>query len=410
MGESMSGSIPEKAYLSIGKSGGDCLDFSIAFAPEGGSNHLAGLFSGEIEGHFYHGVGMGNPTVYDFGQLVALGESNGKPGYGTVTTASGMSATHVLILSLFKDGGKKKGRLLYSPALYGGTFNLFFKLLPRIGVKCQMIENPKSLNSWKKHLGKKEDVLFVETPSNPKLEVFDIKKLADLAHEHNAILVVDNTIATFAIQQPLLYGADIVVVSASKAIGGRSEDLGGYFVASQDVMKILKQSEWVDTTRPVMSPRTAGYMIEGVASLHKRIVAHSQNAFLLANWLSQRPNVSGVYYPFIEQTDESHYDIACKQMKYGGPLLSFELCGDLKDAQKFVDSLVVAKQAPHIGDASHTLVIHPASTTHSRVPKEEREKLGISDTLIRVSVSAEDGETFSKIFDDFRRALEKIKR
>ena len=299
----------------------------------------------------------------------------------------------------------KNGCILYSTALYGGTYTLFTKTLPELAsVDTCCIVEPFNMDEWERQLSsKKVSFIIIETPSNPQCGIFNIQAFADLAHKYGALLVVDNTVATHALQKPLEHGADIVVTSVSKGLA-RSRALGGMLTGPEDIIETIRRGWW-QATRPIMDARVATLMLEGMQDVDERMMYHSYNALTLATHLENIPGIEWVYYPWL--TSHKNSDVAYRQMKAGGPLLAFEYGGSLEETCRLVDALTVPKIAPHI-TSDRTIVLHPASTIYARVPKADREKVGITDGLVRISAGRESGEDFQRLVEDFSNAANKM--
>lgn len=359
----------------------------------------AKIFAGEEKGYAYARCGEGNPTVRDFERAIAESESKSLEGYDAIATASGISAT--LLLTLYLASGDKR-EIVSSPFIYGGTYSQAAQYMPMLGIKCKMVNNPDDLNEWKNAITEQTAFVFIESISNPMVGVSKVEEIAELAHEKNTLLVCDNTVPTPELFKPLWYGADVVVHSVSKAVNGKSTGLGGVIVADEGMINKIRGS-WAVVVGAVMDPDCAKRMHQGLKTLKKRIYIHSANAFAIAKFLSERLEIAKVYYPFLPSSQ--YYEQALKQnMKAGGPLLAFELKGEMKDAIKFIESLKTVIHTTHLGH-NKTIATHPASTTHSKIPKEEREKLGISDTLIRISAGSENEKEFERVLKDIEKAL-----
>lgn len=359
----------------------------------------ARIFAGEERGYAYARCGEGNPTVRAFERQITHLEARYLDGYDAIASASGMAS--ISLLSLYLASGKKR-EIVSSPYIYGGTYSLFTQYLPKLGIRCKMVNDQDDIDEWKNAITEQTAFVFIESISNPLVGVSKVEEIAECAHEKDTLLVCDNTVPTPELFKPLWYGADVVVHSVSKAINGRSTGLGGVIVADERIIHKIRCS-WAVVVGAVMDPDCAQRMHRGLKTLPKRIYKHSDNALAIAKFLTARPEISQVYYPFLPQSP--YYEQALKQnMKSGGPLLAFELRGEIKDAIKFIESLKVIIHTTHLGH-NKTIATHPASTTHSKIPKEERERLGISDTLIRVSAGCEKEIGFEKVLEDIRRAL-----
>ncbi|GMQ95292.1 MAG: O-succinylhomoserine sulfhydrylase [Patescibacteria group bacterium] len=395
---------PHYSLVPPEKEVGYALYKSIAFGFKNAA-HGRGIFAGETDGYAYHGLGFGNPTVHEFERKMAEGEGSGDTAFDALATASGMSAIDLLTRFLCLAGDRKE--MVSSPKIYGGTYYYLNELAPKMGVGARFVSDPYDLEQWRSLITSRTACLLLETPANPHADVFDIAAYAKLAREYDIPLVVDNTIATHALQRPLSLGADIVIVSASKGINGHSTGLGGIIVAKKELIAELRNT-WGVGVRAVMDPDCAHRMLHGLNDLEVRMHRHSENALALAEYLQKSPKVREVHYPFLDTC--KHHDIAQQQMSGGGPLLGVTLRGTLEDAERFIDALTkdgTVIQAPHICHEK-TLAVHPASTTHARVPEEERISLGISDTFIRVSTGTEDAPEFREVVNVFAHALAKM--
>jgi O-acetylhomoserine/O-acetylserine sulfhydrylase-like pyridoxal-dependent enzyme len=354
--------------------------------------HGANLFLGKEEGFIYGR--MNNPTVDIFEKRMAALED----AEAGLATASGMSGIFMLAAYFLRQGQE----VVSSDRVYGGTFHLFHDTLPRFGIQVRFVKNPHDPASWDAAVSKKTRFLFVETPSNPRGEVFDIEALAKVAHAHNLPLVVDSTIGTPALQRPIALGADIVVHSATKYICGNGTALGGIILGKKKLMDEIRQGVYRDIG-PSLAPFNAWLFILGLETLSYRMPAHSANALLVAEFSEKHQKVKAVYYPGL--ISSPYRALVEKQM--GGmasSLMAFEVRGGRKSGAKFIESLKLISHLANLGD-NKTLAIHPASTTHQQLPKKDLEKVGISDTMIRLSVGLEDADD---ILSDIKQALSKI--
>ena len=390
-------------YRSIVKPRKDGVYLSIAYGFKDVAT-AARIFDGSEEGYAYARCGEGNPTVRSFERAMARAEMGELvAGYDALATSSGMAAITLLCLALATEG---KNEIVSSPFIYGGTYSLFTQYLPKLGITCKMVEDPNDITQWDRNISSKTAFVFIESASNPLVDIPDLEKIAEFVQSRGAPLVCDNTVLTPSILKPLYYGVDIVVHSVSKAINGHSTGLGGVIIADKELIAKIRCS-WAVVLGAVMDPDCAKRMVDGLKTLPERIVRHSQNALETAKFLKQNSKVSKVHYPFLPSN--ASYKTAIKQdMTMGGPLLAFEIKGNLKDAVNFIESLGVIIHATHLGH-NQTIATHPASTTHSKIPKEEREKLGISDTLIRISAGREKEKEFKKILKDIETALKMTK-
>ncbi len=337
----------------------------------------AARFSGESPGNIYSR--FTNPTVRIFEQRLAALEG----GEACVATASGMAAILSTCMALLKAGD----HIVASRSIFGTSVVLLRNYLGRFGVDTSFVPLA-DVDQWKRAIRGNTRMFFLETPSNPLLELADIEVLARLAHEHDCLLVVDNCICTPALQQPLLLGADIVVHSATKYIDGQGRCLGGAVVGDaehvgKDVFGFIR------TAGPSMSPFNAWVFLKGLETLGLRMKAHSTRAAELARWLAEQPKVERVFFPGLPS--HAQHALAQRQQSDFGGLISFELKGGREAAWKLIDALRVISITANLGDAKST-VTHPATTTHGRLTAEERAEAGIRDGLVRISVGLEDVE------------------
>lgn len=337
----------------------------------------AARFSGAEPGNIYSR--FTNPTVRTFEQRLASLEG----GERCVATGSGMAAILTTCMGLLKTGD----HIVASRSLFGPTVILFNSILARFGVQTTFV--PLTDNAvWEQAIKPNTRLLFLETPSNPMSEIADIEALADIAHRHGCLLVVDNCFLTPALQRPLELGADIVVHSASKYIDGQGRSVGGAVVGSEklvggDIYSFLR------TSGPSMSPFSAWIYLKGLETLRLRMEAHSKNALQLATWLEQQPAVARVYYPGLKSHPQ--HALAARQQSGFGGVLAFEVKGGRETAWKVIDATRIISITATFGDTKSTIT-HPATTTHWRLTPEARAASGISDGLIRIGVGLEDIE------------------
>ena len=355
----------------------------------------AARFSGDEPGNIYSR--FTNPTVRTFENRLAALEG----AESCVATASGMSAIMSTCLGLLKTGD----HIVSSRAIFGSTVVLFNNYMARFGVSTTYVDLT-DLSDWQAAIQDNTRILFLETPSNPLVEIADLTQLAALAHQHDCLLVVDNCLCTPALQKPLAMGADIVIHSATKFLDGQGRGVGGAVLGSKELVGTEVYGV-LRTTGPTMSPFNAWIFLKGLETLNLRMKAHCANAMVLAQWLDQHPAVAQVYYPGLE----SHpgHELALKQQSDFGGLLSFELKTDdsksrREQAWEIVDSTRLLSITANLGDVK-TTITHPATTTHGRVPVEEREKAGISEGLLRIAVGL---ESIEDIKNDLQRGLAQI--
>lgn len=341
----------------------------------------AARFGGDEPGNIYSR--FTNPTVACFEQRLAALEG----GDACVATASGMSAILSTCMALLQTGD----HIVSSRSIFGATNALFNKYLARMGITTSYVQL-NDLSAWEEAIGPKTRLLYAETPSNPLTELGDIAALADLAHAHGLLLVVDNCFCTPALQQPLALGADIVIHSATKYLDGQGRCVGGAVVGDakrvgEDVFGFLR------TAGPTMSPFNAWVFLKGLETLKLRMQAHSDNALMLARWLEQREAVERIYYPGLPSHPQ--HDLAQRQQKAAGGMLSFVVKGGREQAWRLIDATRMISITANLGDTK-TTITHPASTTHGRLTDEERRAAGIEEGLLRIAVGLEDIEDIQR--------------
>ena len=331
-----------------------------------------------------------NPTVDEFINKVATleGAEDG------VATGTGMAA----IFSTFMTFLGKGDHIISASAIFGSTHTILTKYLPKWGIEFSYFDmnKPDSIAALIKPNTK---LLYVETPSNPGLDIIDIQAVSDLCKKHSILFVVDNCFATPAVQQPIKYGADIVLHSATKFIDGQGRVLGGVVVGKKDLIKQLYL--FIRNTGPSMSPFNAWVLTKSLETLFVRMEKHASNAMHLAKALQNNSKLSWVKYPLLP--DHPQYEIAKKQMANGGGILTFELKGGVEGGRKFLNALKMLSMTNNLGD-TRSIASHPASTTHSKLTDEERTAVGITPGLIRISVGLEHPDD---ILSDIVQALEK---
>jgi len=337
----------------------------------------AARFSGEQAGNIYSR--FTNPTVRTFEQRLAALEG----AECSVATASGMAAITATFIGLLKTGD----HIVSSRSIFGTTTVLLTNFMAKLGIETTFVDLP-DLDGWEKAITPKTRLLFLETPSNPLTELVDITALADIAHRHDCLLVVDNCLCTPALQLPLALGADIVIHSATKYIDGQGRCMGGAVCGSKAVVGDAVFG-FLRTAGPTMSAFNAWVFLKGLETLHVRMKAHCENALELARWLEQQDAVARVYYPGLESHPQ--HELAKRQQSGFGGLLSFELRGGKKEGWKLVDATRMISITANLGDTK-TTITHPATTTHGRLTPEQKQQAGISDGLIRIAVGLEDIE------------------
>jgi len=309
--------------------------------------------------------------------------------------SSGMAAETALVLAVLEKGD----HLLSSDVIYGGTYGLFSKLLPKLGIVVSFVDTT-DLEDVKSSIRKNTRLVFLETPANPTMAISNIAGIGRMAHEAGSLLAVDNTFATPCFQRPLQQGADVVVESCTKYIGGHGDLLGGVAVGTEKAISAMRRT--AVTAGGTMGTHEAWLCLRGCKTLHLRMQRHAENALHLARYLEGHPAVQKVNYPGLPSHPQ--HALAARQMSGWGGMLSFEVKGGVQAGRSLMNSLKLCSLAVSLGSVD-TLVEHPASMTHAVMPKEMREKMGITDGLVRVSVGIEDRED---ILDDFAQGLERI--
>lgn len=357
--------------------------FAFDSAEQGGA-----IFAGEQQGYFYSRIS--NPTLDLLEQRIATLES----AEAGVATASGMGAISAVMWSLLEAGDE----IITDKTLYGCTFAFFRHGLAKFGVKVTHVDltDPAALEAA---MSDKVKVVYFETPANPNMRLVDIAAISEVAHNSGAQVVVDNTYATPALTRPIELGADIVVHSATKYLGGHGDLVGGLVAGSAETMQKVRLEGLKDMTGAVMSPFTATLIMRGLKTLALRMERHSKTAFEVARWLEAQPQVAAVHYPGLDSF--AHADLAKRQMALGGGMIAFDLAGGYEQGIRFMNRLNMITRAVSLGDAE-TLIQHPASMTHSTYTPEERAEHGIGEGLLRLSVGLEDAED---IFADLEQAL-----
>jgi len=347
----------------------------------------AARFSGDEPGNIYSR--FTNPTVNAFERRLAALEG----GERCVATASGMGAILTACLGSLKAGD----HIVSSRAIFGSTVVLFDTILARFGIATTFVAQT-DLDAWRAAIRPETKMLFLETPSNPVTEIADVAALAELAHAHDCLLVVDNAFCTPALQRPLELGADIIIHSATKYIDGQGRCIGGAVVGTEervggDIYGIVR------TGGISMSPFNAWVFLKGLETLRIRMEAHCRNAQLLAEWLEAQPAVTRVNYPGL--ASHPQHALAAKQQSGFGGVLSFEVRGGQAGAWRLIDSTRLLSITANLGDTK-TTITHPATTTHGRVDPAARLEAGVSDGLVRIAVGLED---IDDIKADLQRGL-----
>ena len=329
-----------------------------------------------------------NPNVTEFVDKIAQMEG-AETGYAFAT---GMAAIYSTLASLLSAGD----HILSCRSVFGSTHTLFMKYFPKWNINTTYFEAHEE--DIEKYIRPETKILYLETPTNPAIEVLDLEKMGKIAKKHNLLFVVDNCFATPYIQQPIKYGADIVVHSATKLIDGQGRVLGGVAVGRADLIREIYL--FARNTGPAMSPFNAWVLSKSLETLALRVEKHCENALKVAEFLEQHPNVEFVKYPFLKS--HPNYEVAKKQMKLGGSIVAFQVKGGVEGGRNFLNKIKMCSLSANLGD-TRTIVTHPASTTHSKLSEEERNEVGITAGLVRCSVGLENVED---IIADLKQALD----
>ena len=347
-------------------------------------------FSGKLPGYVYSRYS--NPTMDMFEQRMAALEG----AEAARSTATGMAAVTTALMGMVRAGD----HVVAAKALFGSCRWVIEEWLPRFGVTSTLVDG-KDIGAWKSAVRKNTKVFFMETPTNPTLEVYDIAAVAGIAHEAGAKLVIDNVFATPLYQSPLTLGADVVVYSATKHIDGQGRVLGGVILASEKLI-LDNYHQLLRQTGPSLAPFNAWVLLKGLETLPVRVERQTENAGAVANALFGHKKISRLIYP--GRADHPQADIVAKQMRAGSTLCSFEIKGGKEGAFRFLNGLNLIGITNNLGDAK-SLITHPTTTTHQRLTPEQRAELGIGDGLVRFSAGLEHRDD---LIEDLLTALDKV--
>lgn len=354
------------------------------------AEHARALFADEVDGNIYSRFSNPNTSELIDKMCILEGTEDG------MATATGMGAMFGSLAALLRQGD----HVLAARSLFGSTHQLLTQIFPRWGITHTYADIDKP-ESWESLIRPETKIIFVETPSNPGLEILNLEWLGQLAQAHKLILVVDNCFATPYLQNPAKWGAHIVTHSATKFIDGQGRVLGGLILGSKELIKEVRFFN--RHTGPALSPFNAWVLSKSLETLPVRMDKHCDNALKIATHLEGHSQLENVKYPFLPSHPQYH--LAKKQMRLGGGLLTFTVKGGSERCQRFIDHIKLLSITSNLGD-TRTIVTHPATTTHSKLSEEERQKVGISAGLIRLSVGLEHIED---IISDIEQALDKSK-
>lgn len=350
----------------------------------------AARFSGELPGNVYSR--FTNTTVQVFEERLAAMEG----GERCIATASGMAAILTTCMTLLKAGD----HIVSSQNIFGATMSLFNNIMGKFGVSTSYV-SLTDYDDWAAAITPATRILFLETPSNPLTEIADIQRLADLAHENDCLLVVDNCFCTPVLQLPFNYGADLVIHSATKYLDGQGRCVGGAVIGKEELLG-KDFFSFMRTAGPSMSPFNAWIFLKGLETLKLRMHAHCENALKLAEWLQEQQQVETVYFPGL--TSHPQHELAVKQQSGFGGIVSFIVKGGQDAAWKLIDATNIYSITANLGDTRSTIT-HPASTTHQRISEEQRQAAGIVPGLVRISAGLED---IQDLVEDLEQALGKL--
>ena len=348
------------------------------------------IFANEIEGNIYSRFSNPNSTEF-IEKMVCLENTD-----DGVAFASGMAAEFAAFGALLSSGD----HIISSRSIFGSTHQILTKILPKWGITHTYIDVGKAEN-WERSIQKNTKMFFIETPSNPGLDLVDLEFVANLKKKYDIILNVDNTFATPCLQNPTDFDADLIIHSATKYIDGQGRAIGGITVGKKDLIEEIRF--FARQTGPSLSPFNAWLFSKSLETLSVRMEKHNNNASYLAEQLDNHPELESVKYPFLPSHPQ--YLLAKKQMKQGGGIVTFIVKGGYERAKRFIDGIEMISITANLGD-TRSIITHPSSTTHSKLSEEERLRVGIFPGLIRVSVGLENKED---ILSDITQALEKSK-
>ena len=350
------------------------------------AEQAAAIFSHQIPGFTY--TRTNNPTISTFAKRVAQLEQ----GEAALATSTGMSAIQAALLTFLKAGD----HMIASRSLFGTTVGFLNNVVAKFGIEISFVSQT-DLSEWKQAVKENTKLLFLETPSNPLNEVADLAALSKIAHEAEALLVVDNSFLSSAIQRPLHFGVDLSVQSATKALDGHGRVMGGVVVGSEALIKEV--GVFANSCGLAMSPFNAWVLLSGVETLPLRMEKQSANAQKIAEWLEQQPQVERVYYAGLQSSPS--FKLAEKQQSSGGIVIGFETKGGQEGAWKVLDGLNIFSKTANLGDVRSTIA-HPWTTTHGRMSPEAKQEAGIQPGLLRLSIGLEDVDDLS---EDLQQAL-----
>lgn len=330
-----------------------------------------------------------NPNTTEFVEKLCKLEG-AESGYAFAT---GMAAIYSTFAALLSSGD----HIVSARSVFGSTHTLFTKYFPKWNISTSYFKVDAAVETIEALITPSTKILYAESPTNPAVDILDLEVLGKIAKKHNLILIIDNCFATPYLQQPIKFGADIVVHSATKLIDGQGRVLGGASVGREDLIREIYL--FSRNTGPALSPFNAWILSKSLETLHVRVDRHCENALKVAEFLENHKQVNWVKYPFLKSHPQ--YEVAKKQMKLGGSIIAFEVKGGIESGRKFLNAIQLCSLSANLGD-TRSIVTHPASTTHSKLSKEDRLEVSITDGLVRVSVGLEHTDD---IINDLNQAL-----
>ena len=337
------------------------------------AEEMRALFADEKEGNIYSRYSNPNTSEFIDKMVLLEGAENGW------ATSSGMAAVFSTFGALLEQGD----HIVSCRSVFGSTHKLLTEILPKFGIESTYVDFD-DYNGFENAVTDKTKMIYLETPSNPGMDIIDLSRVSEICNLKGILLVVDNCFATPILQQPIKHGADIVIHSATKYIDGQGRSLGGVIVGKTELIQKVKA--FARHTGPCLSPFNAWLLSKSLETLNVRLERHCKNALAIAEWLEERKEVNWVKYPYLKS--HSQYRLAIKQMSQGGGVITFEIKGGIEKGKQFLNQLKMFSLTANLGD-TRSIATHPASTTHSKLIEEDRHAVGITDGLIRLSIGLE---------------------
>lgn len=337
------------------------------------AEEMRSLFADEKEGNIYSRYSNPNTSEFIDKMVLLEGAENGW------ATSSGMAAVFSTFGALLEQGD----HIVSCRSVFGSTHKLLTEILPKFGIDCTYVDFDH-YDGFENAILERTKIIYLETPSNPGMDIIDLKRVSEICKSKGVLLVVDNCFATPILQQPIKHGADVVIHSATKYIDGQGRSLGGVIVGTSEL--IAKVKAFARHTGPCLSPFNAWLLSKSLETLDVRLERHCNNALNIAEWLEEREEVNWVKYPYLKSHPQ--FELAKKQMSRGGGVITFEIKGGIRQGKRFLNQLKMFSLTANLGD-TRSIATHPASTTHSKLVEEDRHAVGITDGLIRLSIGLE---------------------